>query len=466
MDYFEPAVQLGLTATPKRDVNGDTYAYFGDPVSIYSLKEGINDGFLTPFKVKEIDTTIDEYVHTVGDDVESGEIEEGREYTEKDFNRIIEIKEREEYRVKLFLKMINQKQKTLVFCATQIHAAAVRDLINQHSESNNPNYCHRVTANDGALGERHLRDFQDNEKSIPTVLTTSQKLSTGVDAPEIRNIVLMRPVNSMIEFKQIVGRGTRLFDGKDHFTIFDFVEAHKHFQDPEWDGPPLPPEDPIERKPKKPSKFKEEEDTGLDNLDDEEPVKKMIKVTLADSTVREIDSMVKTTFWSPEGKPISYDEFIKSLFGEIPNFFNSEQDLINIWSNPDTRKKLLDNLSEAGYTRDNLEELRKIIHAEKSDLFDVLSYVAYHRNIVPRLDRSTKAKIHLNNYSPEQQEFLNFVLEQYVKKGVKELDKEKLAAIIELKYKTVADAKKVLGDPKITRDVFIDFQRYLYQKAI
>ena len=360
--------------------------------------------------------------------------------------------------------VINQKQKTLVFCATQIHAAAVRDLINQHSESNNPNYCHRVTANDGALGERHLRDFQDNEKSIPTVLTTSQKLSTGVDAPEIRNIVLMRPVNSMIEFKQIVGRGTRLFEGKDHFTIFDFVEAHKHFQDPEWDGPPLPPEDPVERKPKKPFQFKEENDVVLDNFDEDEPVKKIIKVTLADSTVREIDSMVKTTFWSPEGKPISYDEFIKSLFGEIPNFFKSEQDLINIWSNPDTRKKLLDNLSEAGYTTENLEELRKIIHAEDSDLFDVLSYVAYHSNIIPRLDRSLKAKIHLKSYNAEQQEFLNFVLEQYVKKGVKELDKEKLAAMIELKYKTVADAKQILGDPKITRDIFIGFQKYLYNQ--
>ena len=145
MDYFEPAVQLGLTATPKRDVNGDTYAYFGDPVSIYSLKEGINDGFLTPFKVKEIDTTMDEYTYTMGDDVESGEIEEGREYTEKDFNRIIEIKEREEYRVKLFLSMINQKQKTLVFCATQMHAAAVRDLINQDSVNPPADYCVAVS---------------------------------------------------------------------------------------------------------------------------------------------------------------------------------------------------------------------------------------------------------------------------------------------------------------------------------
>ena len=138
--------------------------------------------------------------------------------------------------------------------------------------------------------------------------------------------------------------------------------------------------------------------------------------------------------------------------------------MINIWSNPDTRKKLLDNLSDAGYTRENLEELRKIVHAENSDLFDVLSYVAHHSNIIPRLDRSIKAKIHLNNYNSEQQDFLNFVLDQYVKKGVKELDKEKLAAIIELKYKTVADAKQILGDPKTTRDIFIDFQKHLYHK--
>ena len=475
MDHFEPAVQLGLTATPKRDVNVDTYSYFGDPVYIYSLKAGINDGFLTPFKVKEIDTTIDEYTYTAGDDVETGEIEEEREYTEKDFNRIIQIKEREEYRVKLFLDMINQKQKTLVFCATQLHAAAVRDLINQHSESDNPNYCHRVTADDGALGERHLRDFQDNEKTIPTILTTSQKLSTGVDAPEVRNIVLMRPVNSMIEFKQIVGRGTRLFDGKDHFTIYDFVEAHNHFQDPEWDGPPLPPEEPGERKDPKPCKgcgqrpcVCEKEDPEICSECDNDPCvcdnppKKMIKITLADSTVREIDSMVKTTFWSPEGQPISYDEFLNNLFGEIPKFFKSEQDLIRIWSNPDTRKKLLDDLSEAGYDENQLEELRKLVHAEDSDLFDVLSYVAFHSNIIPRLDRSLKAKIHLKSYNAEQQEFLNFVLEQYVKKGVKELDKEKLAAMIELKYKTVADAKQILGDPKTTRDIFIGFQKYLY----
>jgi type I restriction enzyme R subunit len=242
LEYFAPAVQLGLTATPKRADNADTYKYFGDPVYTYSLKEGINDGFLTPFKVKRIKTTLDDYIYTSDDKIIEGEIEAGKIYEEADFNRIIEIKEREAKRVQIFMDLINRQEKTLVFCANQAHAAAVRDLINQYSRSKDPNYCVRVTANDGEIGEQYLREFQDNEKTTPTILTTSQKLSTGVDARNIRNIVLMRVVNSMIEFKQIVGRGTRLFDGKEYFTIYDFVDAYHHFADPAWDGEPIEPE--------------------------------------------------------------------------------------------------------------------------------------------------------------------------------------------------------------------------------
>jgi len=476
MEYFSPAVQLGLTATPRRDVNGDTYKYFGDPVYIYALKEGINDGFLTPFKVKEISTTIDEYEYTDDDEVE-GEIDEEKKYTEKDFNRIIEIREREEFRVKTFMDIINQSQKTLVFCATQIHAAAIRDLINQYAHNKNFNYCHRVTADDGKTGEKHLRDFQDNEKSIPTVLTTSRKLSTGVDAPEIRNIVLLRPVKSMVEFKQIVGRGTRLFDGKEYFTIFDFVKAHKHFKDEEWDGEPLEPE-PYEKREKrkntckncgqpKPCQCSSEPEPTCDVCGNnpcvcDEPPKKMIKVKLSDNKVREIDSMIKTSFWSPQGKPISAQEFLNQLFGDLPALFQSEEELRKLWSLPSTRKKLLEELNEKGYTHGQLEDLRKLVHGEESDLYDVLNYVAYHKNLVPRLDRADKAKIKLGEYNPKQQEFLNFVLEQYVKEGVDELDVDKLPDLLELKYKTFTDAKRELGEIKSIRNTFIGFQGHLY----
>jgi len=439
LDYFSPAVQMGLTATPKRDINADTYDYFGKPVYTYSLKDGINDGFLTPFKVKEISTTIDDYTFTEDDEVIGGDVDTTREYTEKDFNKIIEIKAREEYRVKLFMNMINQSQKTLVFCATQIHAAAVRDLINQHKTSKSTKYCERVTADDGKIGEQHLRDFQDNEKRIPTILTTSQKLSTGVDAPEIRNIVLMRPVNSMIEFKQIVGRGTRLFDGKDYFTVYDFVEAHEHFKDPEWDGEPL---DPAEPKPKGEGKnvtSEEEQDLTYETLSDEnhaceDEERKIISIVLADGKKRELDSMVKTTFWDPNGTPISLDAFVKKLYGDMPSLFNNEEELRKIWSLPSTRKKLLQELNDLGYSAEQLEDLRKLVHGEDSDLFDVLNYIGYTNDLIPRLTRAQKAKIQFSDYNKEQQQFLNFVLQQYIKEGVDELDDAKLGDLLILNY--------------------------------
>ena len=479
MEYFSPAVQLGLTATPKRTINADTYNYFGEPVYVYSLKEGINDGFLTPFKVKQIDTTIDEYLFTSDDTVLEGEIEEGKRYTEAEMNRIIEIKEREEYRVKIFMSLINQSEKTLVFCATQLHALAIRDLINQYAESKNPNYCHRVTAHDGKLGEQHLRDFQDNEKSIPTILTTSQKLSTGVDAPEVRNIVLLRPVNSMIEFKQIIGRGTRLFDGKDYFTIYDFVKAHHHFSDPEWDGEPEEAETPEPRPPKDPCKdcgqtpcicVKEPEPAcevcGYVLCRCDIPPRRMVKVKLADGKVRQFQHMVSTSFYSPDGRPISAEEFLQSLFGALPELFKSEDELRTIWSKPDTRKKLLEELTEKGFAKQQLTEFQKILNAENSDLYDVLAYIAFHSDILERTDRADRAKIHLDNYDTKQQEFLNFVLRQYVKQGVDELDDTKIGDLLILKYHAIADAKKQLGDIATIRNTFIGFQTYLYDKRV
>lgn len=479
LEYFSPAVQLGLTATPKRTINADTYNYFGEPVYVYSLKEGINDGFLTPFKVKQIDTTIDEYIFTSDDTVLEGDIEEGKRYTEAEINRIIEIKEREDYRVKVFMSLINQSDKTLVFCATQLHALAIRDLINQYATSKNPNYCHRVTAHDGKIGEQHLRDFQDNEKSIPTILTTSQKLSTGVDAPEVRNIVLLRPVNSMIEFKQIIGRGTRLFDGKDYFTIYDFVKAHHHFSDPEWDGEPEAPETPTPRPEKEPCARcgkigcicmgePQPEPCAICGYIicrcDDEP-RRMIKVKLADGKVRQLQHMVSTSFWSPDGRPISAEEFLHALFGALPALFKNEAELSIIWSKPDTRKQLLEALSEKGFTKQQLEEFQKILSAENSDLYDVLAYVAFHSSIINRSERAEKAKIHLNNYDPKQQAFLNFVLSQYVKQGVDELDDTKIGDLLLLKYHALADAKKELGDIQTIRNTFIGFQTHLYNSS-
>src|ERR1019366_8117048 len=276
----------------------------------------------------------------------------------------------------------------LVVCARQDHALAVRDLINQMKSSQDPNYCQRVTANDGELGEQHLRNFQDNEKMIPTILTTSQKLSTGVDARNIRNIVLMRPINSMIEFKQIIGRGTRLYDGKDYFTIYDFVKAHHHFSDPEWDGEPLEPE-PKKPRPDPPPGPSIPPGSGPEPG----PRRQKIKVKLADGKARTIQHMMVTSFWHPDGTPISAHQFLEMLFGKLPEFFKDEAELRALWSDPDTRAKLLRGLADKGFGREQMAEIQKIIDAENSDLFDVLAHVAYALPPRTREERAGRAKV-------------------------------------------------------------------------
>lgn len=466
LNYFSPAVQLGLTATPKRDVNVDTYAYFGEPVYVYSLKEGINDGFLTPFKVRQIATTLDEYVHVPGDGVVvKGDVEPGRRYVEDDFNRIIKIPEREAYRVKLFMDMISPNEKTLVFCATQEHALEVRNLINQRKKSSEPDYCVRVTADDGARGEEYLRTFQDNEMTIPTILTTSRKLSTGVDARNVRNIVLMRPVKNMIEFKQIIGRGTRLFDGKDYFTIYDFVKAHHLFSDPAWDG------EPEEPTPKGGGKSGENEE-GDDGDGVEKPPKppieprpEVIEIRLSNGSVRRIKNMMATLFLSADGKPMSAAQFLESLFGSIPDFFKDEDELRSIWSGPDTRKAFMQGLAERGFNKEVLAEMQSIIDAENSDIFDVLTYVAFDIDPVTREERAIKARSILHgHFSDKQEVFIDFVLAHYVKEGVEELEPEKLSPLLKLKYNNaIADAIADLGKPELIKDVFYGFQKYLYQ---
>ncbi|HRB97381.1 MAG TPA: DEAD/DEAH box helicase family protein [Nitrosomonas sp.] len=465
LEYFAPAVQLGLTATPKKDQNINTYQYFGEPVYKYSLKEGINDGFLTPFKVKRIKTTLDDYIYTSDDQIIEGEIEEGRLYTEPDFNKIIEIKAREAKRVQIFMDEANQNEKAIIFCATQEHAAAVRDLINQYKKSKNPNYCVRVTANDGEIGEQFLREFQDNEKTIPTILTTSQKLSTGVDARNIRNIVLMRPINSMIEFKQIVGRGTRLFDGKEFFTIYDFVDAYHHFADPEWDGEPIEPESTQEADHPRQAKPPKEPQTSEDEAKEQ---RKKIKIKLRDGKEREIQHMISTSFWNADGKPISAEEFLNNLFGELPNLFRSEEELRTIWSNPTTRKALLEKLNDAGFGKEELSTLQKLIDAEKSDLFDVLEYV-FNSDIKPMTREERVAAAEATIFAllnSKQQEFIEFVLSKYVETGVEELDQEKLPTLLINKYQSLEDAKAILGDTANISSLFIEFQKYLYlQKA-
>lgn len=466
LEYFSPAVHLGLTATPKRKDNVDTYDYFGEPVYKYSLKDGVQDGFLTPFKVKRIQTTMDEYVYTSDDEVVEGEVEEGYVYTERDFNKRIVIPERERKRVQEMLATIHPNEKTLVFCANQAHAAMVRDLINQEAVVKKPDYCVRVTANDGAIGDTYLRQFQDNDKTIPTIITTSQKLTTGVDARNVRNVVLMRPVNSMIEFKQIIGRGTRLFEGKHYFTIIDFVNACQLFGDPEWDGEPIEPEPRVPNEPKEP---KEPVDGGGGDDgaggDDKDPKTKKVKIRLADGKVREIQAMRSTMFYV-DGKPISAEEFLLKLFNtlHLPEFFGSEEALRDLWANPMTRRELLSRLAHHGCAKEDLIKLQEMIDAESCDLFDVLEYISYARTPITRSERVERAEVNVFALLNERQrEFIGFVLRNYIQDGVDELDISKLSSSLTSKYGSVYEAQEQLGEVEEIKRVFVEFQQHLYR---
>jgi len=371
--------------------------------------------------VTRIQTTIDEYVYTSDDEVLEGEVDEGHVYTETDFNRRIIIEERERKRVQDMLAAINKNEKTIVFCANQAHAALVRDLINQEAKSNSVDYCVRVTANDGAIGDMYLKQFQDNDKSVPTILTTSQKLTTGVDARNVRNIVLLRPVNSMIEFKQIIGRGTRLFEGKHFFTIVDFVNAYHLFNDAEWDGEPVEPE---VTEPRTPRTTTGQTDEGGDASDDEDaPAISKLRIKLSDGKVRELQSMSSTYFYV-DGKPISAEEFLKRLFDtlNLPELLGSEEQLRTLWANPMTRRELLKKLEAAGCHRDDLDKLQELIGARDSDLFDVLEYIAYAKAPVTRAARVATNRDNIHNLlDAKQREFVEYVLRNYVNVGVDEL---------------------------------------------
>ncbi len=463
LEYFAPAVQLGLTATPKRDANTDTYAYFGDPVYTYALKEGIGDGFLTPFKVRQMASTMDSYTFSDDDEIVSGEIDPEREYREADFNTKLVIDEREKSRVHEFMDQIDQRQKTLVFCATQDHAARVRNFINQIKDNPDPHYCERVTADDGKLGEQHLREFQDNEKTLPTILTTSQKLSTGVDARNIRNIVLLRPVKSMIEFKQIIGRGTRTFDGKDFFTVYDFVKAYEHFNDPEWDGEPLPPDVGGPARPVVDDvdyPFTPEQPGDLNPLAE---MKEKIVVKLADGKERQIRYISATTYMF-NGRPISAQEFMDNLFGDLGSLVADEDELRSVWSDPDARTAFIARLSEMGYDRDRLDDMRRLIDAPNSDIFDVLAYIRFTLAPLARTDRVDMARTSgMDGYEVEMREFLDFVLQSYSVQGIRELEPGRLGDFLRIRYGGTNDAKKKLGSVTEIRQAFFDIQRHLFQ---
>lgn len=463
LDHFTSAVHLGLTATPKRDDNGDTYKYFGDPIYEYSLKDGINDGFLTPYKVKRIQTNIDEYRFDPNDII-TGELDKQIVVLEQ-FEKQVVIPKRTELIAKTILQNMNPMDKSIIFCVNQKHAMDMKVAIDKFKTIKDNNYCVRVTSDEGDIGRDFLEMFQNNDRDIPTILTSSKMLTTGVDAKNVRNVVLTAPIKSMTEFKQIIGRGTRVFEGKDFFTIMDFVGATNLFYDPAWDGEDLPSNGAGEKQPKEP---KDKVDT-VDNNDEEtgahKPSNEKVTIDIKGKKLKVIN--IETTYVGMDGIPLKTEDYLELLIGVLGKFYNDENGLREIWSNPINRKDLLNKLREMHIDESQLNDLKVIFEAENSDIYDVLAHISFNLNIKTRNERviAVESSEFVEKFHNEKaKEFIEFILERYEKDGVKELDEDKLGKLVDLSgLGTVREVAQNFGGIPQMREEYFELQREIYR---
>lgn len=465
LKYFESAVQIGLTATPKRADNVDTYKYFWNPIYEYSLKNGIDDGFLTPFKIKRIQLNTDEFVLNSSDKIISWEVKK-QVFGVNDMDRTIFIDERTELVAQTILQQINKMDKTIVFCVDQDHALRMRDAINKYKTVKDADYCVRVTSNEWEIWKIFLEKFQNNSKDIPTILTSSQMLTTWVDALNVRNIVLDRNIWSIVEYKQIIGRGTRVFDGKDFFTVYDFRWATTKFVDEIWDW--LPEED-FEKEEKEKELQKQEKFENILPKDEEIKEKnEKIFVKLGDN--REVKIInIETRYLDPTtGKHLSSEDFIKKILGELPKLYQNEHDLRLAWVNPETREKFLKNLEYIWLDAEQIENLKKIFEAEKSDIFDILAYISYGNKIKNRTERSKIAKSILEKYkSPKAKDFLQFLLELYEREWIMNFKKDGLSSKIELFNRWLArEIAAEFGWVQELKQAYYDLQKGIYEVEV
>ena len=463
LDHFEDAVHLGLTATPKRDDNVDTYNYFGKPVYEYSLKEGINDGFLTPYKVKRVRTNLDEYVFKSGDSVKSGELNK-QQYDQSEFNRTIIIPERIDKIAQNILELINPMDKSIVFCVDQEHALRLRDAINRHKTIRDIDYCVRVTSDEGQRGKEKLEQFQDNDKDIPVILTSSQMLTTGVDARNVRNIVLVRNINSMVEFKQIIGRGTRIFDGKDYFTIIDYTGATNNFYDEEWDG-----EAEEQEQITSSTKRKTASTTKVSEPNPDYKKKEKVIVKLAHGRKVEIID-IDTRYVGGDGTPLNAEEFLKQLVGSLPSLYKDVEQLRTIWKSPPERAILFTELESAGFGSNNLKDLKSMMNAEDSDIFDVLAYLSFNTPMKTRKERVLRVNDNEQVFAVYSDykaiDFLKFVLLRYEADGVEELGEDKIGDLIKLSdLGSIQDAKNVFGGLPQLKRAYYQLQENIYRAS-
>lgn len=445
LDYFAPAVQFGMTATPLREESRDSYEYFGNPVYTYSLRQGIEDGFLAPYRVHRVITTVD----AAGWRPSKDEVDRfGRpvpddEYQTKDFERVIALRTRTKVIARHladFMKGTDRFAKTIVFCVDQEHAAEMRkELVNLNSDlvKQYPDYVCRVTADEGAIGLTHLAHFQDVDKLTPVILTTSQLLTTGIDAEMVKNVVLARVVGSRSEFKQIIGRGTRLkLDyGKEYFNIIDFTgTATRHFADPDFDGDPArieevtiddagetvdtvvetPPG--VEEPPADYTVDTTETDEGLGEILTEPPEEPR-KFYVDGGDVEVIGHLVYDL--DTDGKKLQVVKYTEYSGRTVRTLYPTRDALLSAWANPDTRAEVLRELTERGIS---FEELAASADQPDADPFDLLCHLAWNAPLLTRRQRAEQARKAAQDlfgqYGDAAREILTLLLDKYIERGI------------------------------------------------
>ena len=487
LDWFEPAYQIGMTATPRREDNADTYNYFGDPIYEYSLAQGIADGFLAPYRVHRVISDFD----AAGWRPSQGELDRyGREipdghYGTRDFERVIALRARTEAfasHLTAFLKETDRFAKTIVFCVNQEHALEMRnalarlnaDLVKQY-----PDYVCRVTSDEGDIGSGHRANFQDIDRETPVILTTSQLLTTGVDAPTCKNVVLARVVGSMSEFKQIIGRGTRLRPdyGKLAFNIIDYTgTATANFADPGFDGDPVREREQTinddgevvdetniadETDAYDASDTPDQDGDPAGSLDDGEPgsPRKFYydggSVEIVRQLVYELDS---------DGKQLTCRQLTDYTGDKVRTLYPNASELRKDWLDPERRTEIIEKLEEKGIDTDALGEA---VGKPDADPFDLLCHLAYNAPLRTRRERAERLKREdagfFEQHEDGAREVLNALVEKYAEHGTAQF---KLPDVLEIPpindWGNVVEIAARFGGGKAMREAVNELQKRLY----
>lgn len=471
LDYFDGAIQLGMTATPKETKYQSSITYFDEPIYTYSLKEGIEDGYLAPFKVVNITTNIgDEWRPTKGQKDINGNLIEDRIYnnTDYDYNIVIEDRIREvAHEITCYLKNTDRMAKTIVFCADEEHADRMRTaLVNENSDMcrKNPDYVVRITGSD-PYGQSKLDYFISVASKYPVIATTSKLLSTGVDCKMVKLIVLDQRINSMTEFKQIVGRGTRIRekDGKTHFTIMDFRNITRLFADPDWDGPIEVDESYGKQKPKPYPEYKD--DPTIIHEPDPKPRPNPKPIVDKNGCRVEVINKVVSVY-DANGKLLRTESITDYTRKNINDTYVNLDDFINHWNAAEKKAEITDLMRESGI---DLQALKIERNMEDVDDFDFICHIAYGKKPLTRKERAENVKKRdvFNRYGAEARKVLEALLDKYANDGISQLENRMVLKLDPFRQMgSPANIAKLFGGNKQYFSAVKELENLIYNNSI